>query len=88
MIKQTENIGATFNNIMKLRKLMNHPGLVSGPEYYDLQNLFSDNFLEDELEDNSMKFQFVGDFVDKIKLTGEKLILVSYFTQTLDVLEE
>ena len=44
--------------------------------------------MEDELEDNSMKFQFVGDFVDKIALTGEKLILVSYFTLNLDVLEE
>ena len=73
---------------MKLRKLMNHPGLVSGPEYFELQNLFSDNFLEDELEDNAMKYQFVGDFIDKLRQVGEKLIIVSYFTQTLDVLEE
>lgn len=67
---------------------MNHPGLVSGPEYFELQNLFSDNFLEDELEDNAMKYQFVGDFIDKLRQVGEKLIIVSYFTQTLDVLEE
>jgi len=41
---------------MKLRKLMNHPGLISGPEYYEINHLFPDNFLEEELEDNSKKF--------------------------------
>jgi len=41
-----------------------------------------------ELEESSQKFQFISDFLDKQKKKTDKVILVSYFKQTLDVLAE
>lgn len=47
--ENTTGVGDTFSDMMKVRKLMNHPGLISGEKYQELETLFPSNFYEVEL---------------------------------------
>lgn len=86
----TNNYGEIFSILNVLRKILNHPKLIHN----------SDSAITDELKRNpgaeqsessplldSVKFIFLDKILSKMT-KGEKIILVSYYTQTLDVLEQ
>jgi len=87
---ESEMMGDAFSVILVLRKLLNHPQLL----YNDNSECgragvgsFPENLLQLNLWENSIKFQFTKDLIDNMK-TGDKMIIVSYFTQTLDLIEK
>lgn len=80
---------------MVLRKILNHPFLLTkdGNELsrYLQQFLLTNKMNVENKWEFSAKFQFLFNILTKIKSNndiGEKIIIVSYFSQTLDMVEE
>ncbi|KAL4455490.1 hypothetical protein ABPG74_012642 [Tetrahymena malaccensis] len=85
-----------FGLLTIMRKLLNHPQLI----YTDVGNQTSQEFKQFfpqdyQLDDweASFKFKFISDLLDQMKQieiaqkSTERIIIVSYWTQTLDVLQ-
>ncbi len=76
-----------------LRKLLNHPTLVYRDETQssvELKSEFPSDY-QPLLWNLSSKFIFLENIVDKLiafENTSEKMIIVSYYTQTLDVVDD
>ncbi|KAL4502983.1 hypothetical protein ABPG72_014212 [Tetrahymena utriculariae] len=85
-----------FGLLTIMRKLLNHPQII----YTDVGNQTSQEFkqffpLDYQLDDweASFKFKFISDLLDQMRKieiaqkSTERIIIVSYWTQTLDVLQ-
>jgi DNA repair and recombination protein RAD54B len=93
-----ELLGEGFHEVLGvitvIRKLLNHPQLVWEDEHEAANNfkhLFPSDF---KLNDwtCSMKFRFINDILENLwdaeSKTSEKIIIVSYYSQTLDLIEK
>ena len=86
----SEMMGDAFSLILILRKLLNHPQLLAN-DNSDCARVgvasFPENLFQLNLWESSVKFQFTKDLIDNMK-PGDKMIIVSYYTQTLDLIEK
>eukprot|EP01132_Coremiostelium_polycephalum_P001400 gene1400-1769_t len=81
---------SSLSMITKLKKLCNSPSLLySDQDEDDLS--FPDEY-KDESDSiwyqDSGKLQFINSLLDQLKIINEKVVLVSNYTQTLDVFEK
>ena len=85
-----EGLGEAFTIILVLRKLLNHPQLLA-TDNTDAGRIgmgsFPENVFQMNLWETSMKFRFTQELIANMKST-DKVIIVSYFTQTLDLVEK
>jgi len=84
----SEGIDA-FSLIIVLRKLLNHPKLFLKDTSDSAQiglSSFPENIFQMNLWESSIKFKFTKELIDNMK-TGDKMVIVSYFTQTLELIE-
>lgn len=85
-----EGLGEAFTIILVLRKLLNHPQLLSSDDTDSGRigmGAFPENVFQMNLWETSMKFRFTQELMANMKPT-DKVIIVSYFTQTLDLVEK
>ena len=76
--------------ICSARKLLNHPQLIYQDNNESSLN-FKKYFKNDYKSNNwdlSNKFKFLSDILDKIFENSDKIIIVSYYTQTLDLIQD
>eukprot|EP01133_Synstelium_polycarpum_P012145 gene12145-14211_t len=70
-----------------IEKLCNHPVLIQGTEYF--KPPYPTDFKKDLLEPiHSGKMLFVEQLVKSLQTVGERVVLVSNYTQTLDVFQD
>lgn len=85
-----EGLGEAFTIILVLRKLLNHPQLLATDDTDSGRigmGSFPENVFQMNLWETSMKFRFTQELLTNMKPT-DKVIIVSYFTQTLDLVEK
>mmetsp|Transcript_34719 Transcript_34719/g.31301 ORF Transcript_34719/g.31301 Transcript_34719/m.31301 type:complete len:125 (-) Transcript_34719:34-408(-) len=86
-----EEQGEVFSLILIMRKLLNHPGLLKNDKSESAQIALStfpqDEDMSTEVWKYSNKMLFTKDLLESME-EDEKIVIVSYFTQTLDVIEK
>ncbi len=78
-----------FSLIIVLRKLLNHPKLFVQDKSDSAQiglSSFPENIFQMNLWESSIKFKFTKQLIDNMQ-HGDKMVIVSYFTQTLELIE-
>ncbi|KAG5436833.1 hypothetical protein PCANB_001671 [Pneumocystis canis] len=89
----TENInmGAHLQALTYLKKVCNSPALLFQKKNFDMElNSFYANIkhkFSSKLQNNSGKLLVFDKFLDALKVTNEKIVIVSHYTQTLQILE-
>ncbi|XP_011163538.1 DNA repair and recombination protein RAD54B [Solenopsis invicta] len=81
-----------FSIIIALKKICNHPNLFINEKENVLYNALSKTCMSQIKQDNNFneycgKVTILQTLLRNLKKTDEKLVLVSYYTQTLDLLE-
>ena len=86
LLKAMRSQALSLSLITKLKKICNHPSLgdrkSSSSEKENEQNQHTDKFFE-----LSGKIRFLQIFLKQLRKSGDRVVLVSNYTQTLDLLE-
>jgi DNA repair and recombination RAD54-like protein len=86
---KSESYGEIFSILTVLRKILNHPKLLSSIDSKYAQEAkggLPENFWDEDLTYYSAKFKFLESVYDQALQDDEKIVVVSYWTTTLDIL--
>jgi SNF2 family DNA or RNA helicase len=88
--RMAEEPGEAFSIILVIRKLLNYPGLLLD-DHSETAKIAVSTYGEQNLFENiweySTKMMFTKNILESMR-HGEKIIIVSYFGQTLDLIEK
>ncbi|EGC33642.1 hypothetical protein DICPUDRAFT_36354 [Dictyostelium purpureum] len=88
LINGKESPASSLSTITLLKKLCNSPSLLQDTSDQELQSIFKQySYNMESMENEAGKLLFVESLIKQLKSVGEKLVLVSNYTQTLDVFE-
>ena len=88
IMEQPKNQADTLSMIMTLRKIANSPKLVMGDT--EISKDFNLKFTKDQIDMMSAgsKLDLLASFLKQFKATNEKAVIVSNFTQTLNLIQD